>query len=294
MRTLITGGRGFVGAHLAAHLAECGDDVTLSDIEHDVADVAEMTQVLDEVQPEAIYHLAAISHVGNSWDDPSSVLRVNVLGTAAVLAAARRVVSTATTLLISSAEVYGAFTSDDLPLTETSPVQPISPYGASKLAAEVVALQAFRGYGQRVVIARSFNHFGPGQSTSFFVPAIAARLLEASAEGRHEVVVGNLTTRRDFTDVRDVVRAYRMIVSGADSGEIYNVSSGVDRSMQEIADALRDAIDPSIGFVPDASLMRPADIEVLRGDATKVRTATGWSPSYSFADTLIDVVNALR
>lgn len=294
MRALITGASGFVGSHLAAHLRDCGDEVSLSDMESDVADVAEMSRVMSEVKPDAIYHLAAISHVGQSWDDPSAVLRVNVLGTAAVLAAARQHVTSATTLLISSAEVYGAVSADELPLRETSPVRPTSPYGASKLAAEVVALQAFRGYAQRVVIARSFNHFGPGQSVNFFVPAIGSRLLDAHAQGRHDVVVGNLATRRDFTDVRDVVRAYRLLVAKGESGEIYNVATGVDRSMQEIANAMRDSIDPSIEFVPDASLMRPADTAVLRGDATKVRTATGWSPSYSFADTLADVVNSLR
>ncbi len=294
MRALITGGRGFVGAHLAAHLSACGDEVTSIDIERDVADVDAMAQVIGDVQPEAIYHLAAISHVGQSWDDPTAVLRVNVLGTAAVLAAARKLVPAATTLLVSSAEVYGVVAANELPLSERSETRPASPYAASKLAAEAVALQAFRGYAQRVLVARSFNHFGPGQSQNFFVPAIASRLLAAKAEGRRDVVVGNLSSRRDFTDVRDVVRAYRLLVEKAASGEIYNVASGVDRSMQEIANALRDAVDPTINFVADAALMRPADIPVLRGDATKVRTATGWSPSYLFADTLADVVNSLR
>ncbi len=294
MRALITGGRGFVGQHLAAHLRDSGDDVSVIDIEHDVSDAVEMARVVREHEPEAIYHLAAISHVGQSWDDPSAVLRVNVLGTAAVLAAARQLDAATTTLLISSAEVYGMVSPHELPLSEQSLAKPASPYAASKLAAEVVALQAVRGYDQRVVVARAFNHFGPGQSETFFVPAIASRLLAAHAQGRQDISVGNLSTRRDFTDVRDVVRAYRALVTSGVSGEIYNVASGVDRSMQEIADALRDAIDPSIAFTSDPALMRPADVPVLRGDATKVRTATGWSPSYSFVDTLADVVNSLR
>jgi GDP-4-dehydro-6-deoxy-D-mannose reductase len=294
MRALITGGRGFVGRHLLDHLAESGDDVTVIDIEHDVADVASMNAVVRDVAPEAIYHLAAISHVGQSWDDPTAVLRVNVLGTAAVLAAARQLSAACTTLLVSSAEVYGVVNAHELPLSELSATRPSSPYAASKLAAEVVAQQAVRGYGQRVVIARAFNHFGPGQSESFFVPAIATRLLAAKREHRREVLVGNLSSRRDFTDVRDVVRAYRLLVDQGVSGEIYNVASGVDRSMQEIAESLRDAIDPQIHFTEDPSLMRPSDVPVLRGDANKVRTATGWSPSYSFADTLADVVQSLR
>ena len=294
MRALVTGGRGFVGTHLERHLRECGDEVVAVDIEHDVADVSDMTKVISDVQPDVIYHLAAISHVGKSWDDPSDVLRVNVLGTAAVLAAARQLKHPTTTLLISSAEVYGIVTPSDLPLSELSPVRPASPYAASKLAAEVVAQQAVRGYHQRVVVARPFNHIGPGQSPTFFVPALATRLVGAQRSGANSVPVGNLTTRRDFTDVRDVVRAYRLLVERGVSGEIYNVASGTDRSMQEIAELLRDHVDPRLTFDVDPSLLRPADVPILRGDADKLKAATNWSPLIDFEVTLGDILDAVQ
>ncbi len=291
MRALITGGQGFVGRHLRAHLEALGDEVTTIDMERDVTDVAVMKQVVEDVRPEAIYHLAAISHVGTSWEDPRLVLQVNVLGTASVLAAARAT-SDVTTLVVSSAEVYGVVQPTDLPLREDDVARPATPYAASKLAAEVVALQSVRGYGQRVMIARAFNHIGPGQSPTFFVPAMAQRIRAAHAEGRGSIPVGNLSSRRDFSDVRDVVRAYAAIVRHGTSGEIYNVASGVDHAMSELAEILRDAVDPSIVFETDPALLRPVDIPVLRGSADKLTAATGWTPLISLRETLADVLEA--
>ena len=294
MRALITGGRGFVGRHLEEHLISSGDEVVAIDLEHDVANASEMAAVVADVAPDAIYHLAAISHVGLSWDDPTEVLRVNVLGTAAVLAAARRLDKATTTLLVSSAEVYGIVASADLPLSEESPVRPASPYAASKLAAEVIAGQAVVGYQQRAIVARPFNHFGPGQSPNFFIPALATRLLEAKQLGKSEVPVGNLTTRRDFTDVRDVVRAYRLLIEHGISGECYVVASGIDRAMSEIADTLVAQVGGGIELVSDPSLMRPADVPVLRGDAAKLRALTGWVPEIPFEVTLNDTLASLE
>ncbi len=294
MRALITGGRGFVGRHLQAHLESCHDEVVAIDLEHDVADVTEMTSVVGDVRPEAIYHLAAISHVGESWNDPSKVLTVNVLGTAAVLAAARQLGTDCRVLVVSSAEVYGAVTPAELPLHEGSPTRPASPYAASKLAAEAVALQAARGFAQPVIVARPFNHIGPGQAPTFFVPAMATRLADASRDGRRSVPVGNLEARRDFTDVRDVVRAYRLLIERGVSGAIYNIASGVDHSMREVAERLRDRVDSSISFDTDPALLRPADVPVLRGDATKLKAATEWSPLISLDQTLKDILQSVN
>jgi GDP-4-dehydro-6-deoxy-D-mannose reductase len=293
MRALVTGGRGFVGRHLERHLSAAGDDVTAVDLEHDVADVAEMSDVVRSSSPEAIYHLAAISHVGESWDDPTEVMRVNAIGTAAVLAAARREAPGAAVLVVSSAEVYGAVSESELPLDERSPTRPASPYAASKLAAEAVAVQAALGFGQRVVVARPFNHFGPGQSPMFFIPALATRLVEARREGAGSVTVGNLATRRDFTDVRDVVRAYRLLVERGEPGGCYVVASGVDRSMREVAETLVALVGGGIDLVPDPSLMRPADVPVLRGNAARLRQATGWSPERGFDATLRDTLESI-
>jgi GDP-4-dehydro-6-deoxy-D-mannose reductase len=292
MRALITGGKGFVGQWLAAHLKDCDDDVAVIDIETDVADGAALRRVMTEVAPDAVYHLAAMTHVGESWENPSQVLRVNVLGTAEVLAAARTLGSSARVLVVSSAEVYGVVTPEQLPLREDTPTNPASPYAASKLAAEAVALQAWRGFGQPVVVVRPFNHIGPGQSPNFFVPALAKRIVEARRSGARSLPVGNLTTRRDFTDVRDVVVAYRLLIERGDSGTVYNVCSGRDVAMSEVARELLELSGAELTLETDPSLLRPVDVPVLRGSAELLTAATGWEPRIPLATTLADVLTS--
>jgi len=294
VRALITGGNGFVGHHLAAHLKAQGDEVVAIDMEVDVTDPAAVAQAVTEAAPEVIYHLAALSHVGDSWSDPSKVLSVNVIGTANVLAAARQIDGDPLTIVISSAEVYGIVAPGELPLTELSEVRPASPYAASKAAAEQVALQATRGFGQRVIVVRPFNHVGPGQPPVFAVPALAKRIVDAMAEGRTSLSVGTLTTRRDFTDVRDVVAAYRLLATRGTSGEVYDVCSGVDVEIAEIADRLLALAGTSLTLETDPSLIRPVDIPVLRGDATKLIEATGWAPVIPLDVTLADVLASFR
>ena len=294
MRALITGGGGFVGHHLSALLERSGDEVEICDLETDITDLDSISARIEDVQPDAIYHLAALAHVGDSWLDPSKVLTVNVVGTGNVLAAARRHVPDATVLTISSAEVYGIVTPDELPLSETSQVRPASPYAASKAAAEQVALQAARGFGQRVLVARPFNHVGPGQAPAFAVPALAKRIVDAQAAGATTLTVGTLTTRRDFTDVRDVVVAYRLLVEKGAAGEVYNVASGVDVSIAEIAESLLTLAGADLEFVEDPALIRPVDVPVLRGDAGRLREATGWSPRIPLEATLADVLESFR
>jgi GDP-4-dehydro-6-deoxy-D-mannose reductase len=292
VRALITGGKGFVGQWLAAHLKDCGDEVAVIDLETDVADGAAVRRVVSAVAPDAVYHLAAMPHVGESWDDPSQVLRVNVLGTAEVLAAARQLAVGPRVLVVSSAEVYGIVTPEQLPLTEEAPTAPASPYAASKLAAEAVALQAWRGYGQPVVVVRPFNHIGPGQSPNFFVPAMAKRIVEASRAGANTLRVGTLTTRRDFTDVRDVVVAYRRLIERGEYGTVYNVCSGRDVAMSEVATELMKLAGAQLALQTDPELVRPVDVPVLRGDAVRLRAVTGWEPQIPLATTLADVLSS--
>jgi GDP-4-dehydro-6-deoxy-D-mannose reductase len=292
MRALITGGKGFVGQWLAAHLEDHGDDVTVIDLETDVADGAAVRRVMSDVAPEAIYHLAAMTHVGESWDDPSRVLRVNVLGTAEILAAARSLEVRARVLVVSSAEVYGIVTPEQLPLGEETSTEPASPYAASKLAAEAVAFQAWRGYGQPVIVVRPFNHIGPGQSPNFFVPALAKRIVEARRSGDTSLSVGNLTTRRDFTDVRDVVAAYRLLMEGGEAGAVYNVCSGRDVAMSEVAAQLLELAGADLTLRTDPDLLRPVDVPVLRGSAARLQAATGWQPQIPLATTLADVLTS--
>ena len=292
MRALITGGKGFVGQWLAAHLKDRGDEVAVIDIETDVADGAAVRRVMADVVPDAIYHLAAMTHVGESWENPSQVLRVNVLGTAEILAAARSIESTPRVLVVSSAEVYGIVTPEQLPLGEDTPVEPASPYAASKLAAETVALQAWRGYDQPVVVVRPFNHIGPGQSPNFFVPALAKRIVEARRSGARSMPVGTLTTRRDFTDVRDVVVAYRLLIESGEPGGVYNVCSGRDVAMSEVASQLLELAGADLILETDPSLLRPVDVPVLRGSAARLQAVTGWRPQIPLATSLADVLTS--
>jgi GDP-4-dehydro-6-deoxy-D-mannose reductase len=193
-------------------------------------------------------------------------------------------------LVVSSAEVYGVVDPSQLPLGEGTPTAPASPYAASKLAAEDVTLQAWRGYGQPVVVVRPFNHIGPGQSPNFFVPALAKRIVEARRSGAPSLRVGTLTTRRDFTDVRDVVTAYRLLMERGVPGEIYNVCSGRDVAMSEVAAQLLELAGADLMLETDPALVRPVDVPVLRGDAGKLRDATGWEPVIPLATTLADVL----
>ncbi len=291
MRSLITGGRGFVGHWLADHLRGLDDQVVVVDHEVDVTDPDALLSAFTAAAPDVIYHLAALTHVGQSWDEPLRVLEVNVVGTGAVLAAARQCGSDPKVLVTSSAEVYGAVTDPlSLPLTEASATAPLTPYAASKLAAEALVVQAGLGHGQHVIIVRPFNHIGPGQRPDFAVPALAKRIVEADRRGASTIPVGNMSARRDFTDVRDVVRAYRLLVEKGEPGSVYNVCSGRDVSIGEIADRLLDLAGTHLAFEVDPALVRPVEVPVLRGDPGRLMADTGWKPEIPLEQTLADVL----
>lgn len=295
MLALITGGSGFVGKHLADHLSDCGDDVLTTDISDggpDLLDQSEMDELILSTQPQVVYHLAGQADVGASWDAPVTTFRINAEGTLNVLSACRKA-GVERVLTISSAEVYGKVPNERLPIDESLPLAPASPYAVSKAAAEMIsAYEASRGL--EVMCARSFNHFGPGQNINFVTSALALRILQAKKDGRKTIPVGRLDTRRDFTDVRDVVRAYRSIITNGVSGESYNVCSGEDRSIGDLAEALMAASGCTIDLVPDASLQRPSDIPVLRGDNTKIKSHTGWEPIVEFERTIRDIVESTQ
>ena len=294
MRALVTGSRGFVGQHLIAHLEGNGDEVRGIDREHDVTDECAMRDVFEEFKPDVIYHLAALTHVGDSWLQASEFTRVNVVGTQRVLDAAFQADPKSTTVLVSSAEVYGVVRPEDQPLRESFRVAPANPYSASKVEAERVAHEAWRRREQRVVVARPFNHLGPGQSTTFVVPALVGRLLDAAERGDEEISVGDLSTRRDFSDVRDVVRAYRLMAMLGATGEVYNVASGHDVAIADIAAQLVRLIAPGVRLVVDPALLRPVEIPVSRGSYEKLHETTGWSPSIALHASLSDVIDDIR
>lgn len=292
MRAFVTGGHGFVGTWLVRHLSASGDEVLAPHAsEVDVMDGAAVAKAASDFGAEVVYHLAGFAHVGQSWERPDEVFQVNAMGTLHVLEAARQ--CGARVVVVSSAEVYGRVAFEDLPLRETAPVRPVSPYAASKAAAELLAVQSFLGRGVGAVVARPFNHAGPGQSPDFVVSAFARRITEARESGARALRVGNLSPRRDITDVRDVVRAYRLLAERGEPGETYNICSGQDVAIEDLVRrmcALAGVPDLELSVDPD--LLRPADVPVLRGDPSKVRAATGWAPEIPLDQTLADTLAA--
>lgn len=296
MRALITGAGGFVGTHLVKHLAESGDTVIETDQSTDGVDITDADSVaalLEEHRPEVIYHLAGWADVGGSWAAPTTAFRVNAEGTLNVLLASVKS-GVQRVLVVSSADVYGAVAEHDLPIVETTPLRPVSPYAASKVAADFLGLQAFLGRGLGVLRVRAFNHLGPGQTDKFVASALASRIAHNEIDGTDVLPIGNLSARRDFTDVRDVVRAYRMLVTDGTPGEVYNVCSGIDTAVQELAEELLSSASRPMRFETDESLLRPVDVPVLRGDHTKLTAATGWEPIIPLAQTLADLLDDWR
>jgi GDP-4-dehydro-6-deoxy-D-mannose reductase len=297
MRATVTGAGGFVGPHLVAHLRAHGDDVTEMDVAGpvriDVTDADTTLACIEDARPDVVYHLAALSHVGASWSSPGASFRVNAEGTLHVLRACLEAKVPRVVVILSS-EVYGHAEPELLPLREDAPLRPVTPYGASKAAADVVALQMHLADHLDVVRVRPFGHTGPGQSDQFVVPALATRIARAERDGVDEIPVGSLTAVRDLSDVRDVVRAYRLLAEQGAAGEAYNVCSGVGVSIQEIADQLLAHATRPIRLVTDPALVRPVDAPRMVGDNTKLRTATGWTPEYPLAQTLADVLDAAR
>ena len=292
MRAFVTGASGFVGNHLVAHLNSNGDTVIESNV--DILDRLAIINAVTRAKPDVVYHLAAQADVHKSWDKPVETLRVNVEGTLNVCDAAR--FAGASRLLgVTSADIYGPV---KLPrhrrrtvgLPETTPLRPISPYAASKAAAEAIYTQAYLAHDLEIVLARSFNHLGPGQSDRFVASALASRIVANERDGTTTVLVGNLEARRDFTDVRDVVRAYRMLAQDGTPGETYHVCSGRDRTIQEIAEQLVRLAEFPMTLQFDPNLLRPVDLKVLRGDNTKIRTHIGWAPRIPLGVTLSDLL----
>jgi len=295
VKALVTGAAGFVGRHLVTHLEAQGDHVAGIDREQgvDLLDPDGLAAAVLDAAPDAVYHLGGWSDVGASWHEPLATFRVNAEGTLNLLEACRAA-AVGRVLIVSSADVYGKVSLRELPLTEDSPFRPVTPYAASKIAADELGLQAWLGHGVEVLRARAFNHLGPGQTSRFVCPAIAERIALNELEGREVVTVGNLTPRRDFTDVRDVVRAYRCLVTDGEPGEAYNVCSGRDIAISELADRLVAMAARPMRLEGDPALQRPVDVPVLRGDYTKLHKATGWDPEIELDQTLADVLDEWR
>ena len=291
----MTGASGFVGAHLVAHLTQCGDEfVALS------SDVTDAQALTDELRgcpggpPDVVYHLAGQADVGRSWTDVSLTWAVNTLGTVHLLEALRRCAPVARIVLVSSAEVYGKVPADELPILESRPTERSSPYGASKIAAEDAGLFAHEFFGQHVVIARPFGHIGVGQLPGFVVPAVAKQIVEAERDGVDVLFLGTLDAERDMTSVADVVRAYRLLAIGGVSGEAYNICRGETIVIRDVVERMIALSTRELRVELDTSRIRPSEIVKQYGDAAKIRAHTGWLPEDSLDAVLVDVLNEWR
>ncbi len=295
VRAIVTGASGFVGPHLAEHLASHGDDVVgvSSSNGPNLLDQEGWARFCSDVQPDVIYHLAGWADVGGSWENPHTAFRVNAEGTMNVLLGAKSLPGVRV-ILVSSADIYGTVTPNELPLTEDSEVKPRSPYGASKEAAEAIARQFHRGFGVDTLIARPFNHIGPGQSDKFAAAAFARKIALSEIAGGGTVTHGDLSPRRDFLDVRDVVRAYRLLAEHGSSGATYNICSGKDTQMTDVLRTLIDASSVTITSITDPDLIRPIELAVHRGSYDRLAAATGWQPEIKLRETLTDVLNDAR
>lgn len=295
MKALITGAGGFVGPHLAHDLQADGADVTGLDLRTgpDLLDAVGWRQTIEEKRPDVVFHLAGWSDVGGSWQRPVETFQVNALGTLSVIEAAVAA-KTERVVLISSADVYGPVPVREQPITEEHRPAPHSPYGVSKEAAEALALRAHRAQELGVVIVRPFNHIGPGQSPRFVAPAFAMQIAAAEETGGGAILHGDLSARRDMTDVRDVVRAYRLLARHGDPGEIYNVCGGNAIAMADLLDGLIELATVPVTTSVDPGRLRPVELPVLEGSHAKLTRATGWEPQIPLGQTLSDILDDAR
>lgn len=309
---LITGVSGFVGRHLAAFLGGLGAEVfgtvmpgepvsaegPLSGarlMECRIEDADSVAEAVRFSEPGLVCHLAAQSFVPRSFENPRETFEANVTGTLNLLEALRGLSGVRKVLLVGSAEVYGTAPSSMLPLTEDARMEPVNPYACSKACAELMGIQYCRAFGVPVVVTRSFNHIGPGQSDVFASSSFARQIAEIEAGLRPPVIrVGNLDARRDFTDVRDVVRAYALALDMCAAGEVYNVCSDRAVGIGEVLDTLLELSGAEVEVVPDPDRMRPSDMPVMLGDSSKLRAATGWRPEIPLEKTLMDLLDYWR
>jgi GDP-4-dehydro-6-deoxy-D-mannose reductase len=285
-RVLVTGAGGFVGTHLLELLGDEGVPT-----EADVTDPSAVTTAVRDTRPRAVVHLAALSWVAESWREPARVWEVNVVGTVNVLDAVRREQPEARVLAVSTGEVYGR--AKRIPTLEGEPVGAVSPYAASKAAAELAAGQA-RESGLDVVVARAFQHEGPGRDERFAVGSWTRQLAELELAGGGALRVGNLEVERDLIDVRDVCRAYELLLEPSVPADVYNVATGTPVKMSDVVELLVGMARCPVTVEQDPERLRPVDIPVLSGDASRLREATGWEPGIPLERTLADALEAAR
>lgn len=313
-KALVTGATGFSGSHLVDHLLELGLDVYITvrhrskteNIEHfrhkitminaDIRDGYSLQKVMRDIKPYYMFHLAGQSFVGESWNSPLETLSTNILGCANILEAVKMLENDCRVHIAGSSEEYGYVLPDEMPITETNPLRPMSPYGVSKVAQDLLGQQYYKSYRIPIIITRGFNHTGPRRGYIFASTNFARQLVQIEKGIREPIMyVGNLETQRDYTDARDMAHAYWLAITKGEPGEVYNVCS---EKCIRIGDMLQIIMEichtTDVEIRTDENLLRPSDVPILLGSCAKFRAQTGWAPLYSFRETLESLVNYWR
>jgi len=315
MKVLITGITGFAGSHLADYILENHPDVEVYGIvrwrsrmdnivhiqdkirlfEADLKDMVSLKKCLEEIKPDWIFHLAAQSFVPTSWLCPAETFAINSIGQINLFEAVLSLGLDPRIQIAGSSEEYGHVNSDEVPMKETNPLRPLSPYAVSKVAQDFLGWQYFKSYGLKAVRTRGFNHTGPRRGDVFICSNFAKQIVEIEKGKRKPVIlVGNLEAKRDFTDVRDTVRAYWMSLEKGEPGDVYNIGFGKTYAMKEILNKLFSLSSVEMTVEVDPERLRPSDVPVLLSDSSKFRAQTGWEPKIPLEQTLADLLNYWR
>ncbi|MBN1405943.1 MAG: GDP-mannose 4,6-dehydratase [Candidatus Omnitrophica bacterium] len=315
MKVLITGIAGFVGSHFTEfflkrkniqvygierwkasteNIEHLKDKIDLYD-ECDINDIVSMRDILKKTTPDYIIHLAAQSFVPTSWTAPAETIKTNIIGEVNLFEALRSLKLNPRIIVAGSSEEYGFVKKEELPIRETNPLRPLSPYAVSKIGQDFLGYQYYKSYGMNIIRTRAFNHTGPRRGESF-VTSNFAKQIAMIEKGKQKpvILVGSLSAKRDFTDVRDMVKAYWAIMQKGVPGEVYNICSGRTYAVQEVLDMLLSFTKKRVTVKKDPARMRPSDVPVLLGDCTKMKKITGWEPEIPFKKTLEDLLDYWR
>lgn len=309
MKALIIGGAGFVGSYLAEHLyQDYGWDVAITKLPYesleipfakifdlDILDQAAIAAFLRRERPDYIFHLAAQSSVWVSWKHPDLTIDVNIKGSVNMLDAVRDLDYKPRVLLVGSGEEYGLVNADECPINESNPLRPVNIYAATKVCQNHIGKIYADAYQMDIVMTRAFNHIGPRQSNQFVVSDFCRQVAEIEAGIKDPVIhVGNLAAKRDFTDVRDVVRAYALLMVKGRTGETYNIGCGKAVMIQEVLNRILSLGECSIEVAVDPAKFRPVDAPIIQADISKIQADTGWKPAFPLEKTIVDILDYWR